>query len=419
MKTKRLRQLDNALISLLCRIITAFMIFWFYGLAGDTFRIATYNILNFPDAMGMQRINYLRTVIAYIEPDVIVVQEMQSQAGVDLFLDAVMNYQGDIYESTTFHDGADTDNAIFYNKDVVQLLHDQYLSTVNRDIAQYRLRFSGNQYEFYLFSLHFKSSQGSGNELIRLDEATALREHLSLFAQGSYFLAVGDFNIYYSDEPAFQYLTGDFSNNNGRLYDPLKASGLWHENSGFAKIHTQSTRFEQLADGGAGGGMDDRFDMVLCSFNFIDSAGLFITDYSYNIVGNDGNHFNVSINNGYNSVVPVDVADALYYASDHLPLFVDIDDGNLQTIPERILKIWPNPMQSIAYIEFPWADDFENARITVTNIIGQRVYESTTLDPNGFMLRRGSLPVGVYFIHVKVQTRYSTINYRSKMAVVE
>jgi endonuclease/exonuclease/phosphatase family metal-dependent hydrolase len=414
-----IRQFDRTIISLVCRIITALVISNLYSLNGETFRIATYNVLNFPDAMGIQRTNYLRTVIEYIKPDVLVVQEMQSQDGVDLFLDSVMNYQADTYRSTTFHDGPGTDNAIFYNQNAVQLLHEQYLSTVNRDIAQYRLRFSESQHEFHLFSAHFKSSQGSDNELIRLQEATALREHLSYFAQGSYFMVTGDFNIYYSDESAFQYLTGDFSNNNGRLYDPLNASGVWHENSGFTEIHTQSTRFEQLADGGAGGGLDDRFDMILCSFDFLDSAGLFMTDHSYNILGNDGNHFDLSINDGYNSVVPVDVADALYYASDHLPLFVDINDGNLPAIPERTLKIWPNPMRNIACVEFPWVDDFEDARITITNIVGQRIYENTTSDPSGFVLRRGSLPVGVYFVYVQVRTRYSTIDYRSKMAVIE
>ena len=406
-------------ISLFCKIITALVITSFCSLAGDTFRVATYNILNFPEALGLQRIDHLRTVIEYLEPDVLVVQEMQSQDGVNMFLDSIMNHQADIYESTSFHDGPSTDNAIFYSKNTVELLHDQYLSTNNRDIAQYRLRFSKNHHEFYLFSVHFKASQGSGNEMIRLEEATALREHLSLFAQGSYFLVAGDYNIYYSDEPAFQYLTGDFSNNNGRLYDPLSASGSWHENYDFADIHTQSTRYEQLADGGAGGGMDDRFDMILCSHSFIDSTGLFFTDYSYKIVGNDGNHFNISINDGYNSAVPSDVADALYYASDHLPVFVDIDDGNAQTIPERTLKIWPNPMKTSAYVEFPWADDFESANIILTNVIGQRVYENTMSDPSGFVLRRGSLPIGVYFVHVKVKTRYNTISYRSKLAVVD
>ena len=405
--------------AVLAKICIWFLVFDISLLTSETTRIASYNILNFPDALGMQRIGHLRTVIQYMNPDVLVVQEMLNQGGVDLLLDSVLNHQDDIYECALFHDGPGTDNAVFYNAEKVQLLHDDYVSTVNRDIAQYRLRLLDSQHEFFLFSLHFKASQGSANEIIRLQEATVLREHLSLFAQSTYFLVMGDFNIYYSQEPAFEHLTGDLSNNTGRLYDPLGVPGVWHENSGLAHVHTQSTRLEQLADGGAGGGLDDRFEMALCSYNFIDSAGLFITDYSYHIVGNDGDHFNTSINNGYNSAVPVEVADALYYASDHLPIFVDIDHDNLQAGPERVLKIWPNPMQSTAHIDFPWVDNFENAKMTVTNILGQRVYESTTRDPNGFVLQRGFLPVGVYLVTVTVQTRFNSVIYRSKLAVIE
>jgi endonuclease/exonuclease/phosphatase family metal-dependent hydrolase len=401
------------------RSIIIFIISGCILLPGETFRVATYNILNFPDAYGIQRIGHLQKIIAYMEPDVLVVQEMISQAGVDMFLDSVMNHDADLYESTVFHDGPDTDNAIFYKRDKIELLHEYYLSTGNRDIARYWLRFTENQHEFYLFSLHFKASQGAANEALRLSEATTLREHLSAFALNTYFLALGDYNIYYSDEPAFQHLTDDLSNNNGRLYDPLNTPGVWHDNADLASIHTQSTRFEQLIDGGASGGLDDRFDMILCSASFLDSSGLYITDHSYHIVGNDANHFDISVNDGYNSAVPSDIADALYYGSDHLPVFVDIDDENAGFIPEKTLKIWPNPMQSIAHIEFPWVEDFESARITITNIIGQRIYENTINSPDGFVIMRRSLPIGVYFVQVQVITQYSTYNYRSKMAVVE
>ena len=45
---------------------------------------------------------------------------------------------------------------------------------------------------------------------------------------------------------------------------------------------------------------------------------------TYTAFGNDGNHFNGAINFGTNTSVTPDIANALHNASDHLPVFVDI-----------------------------------------------------------------------------------------------
>ena len=47
-------------------------------------------------------------------------------------------------------------------------------------------------------------------------------------------------------------------------------------------------------------------------------------DGSYTALGNDGNHFNKSINSPANQAVPSSVADALYNMSDHLPVIMDL-----------------------------------------------------------------------------------------------
>lgn len=385
----------------------------------ETIKIVTYNILNFPDAIGMQRIDDFRKIIDFEYPDILVVQEMQSQEGIDLFIDSVMNYQENLFEVVPFNDGPDTDNALFYRSNKVEYLSSQYLPTPIRDIAEYRLKIIDSQREFYIFSVHFKSAQGSNNETIRQQEATILRNHVDSLDPGTNFLVMGDFNIYYSDEPAFHTLTDNLANNNGRLFDPLNASGDWHENSDFAYLHTQSSRTEQLQDSGAGGGLDDRFDMILCSQSFLDSAGLYIISDSYTICGNDENHFNIAVNYGVNQSVPDDIADALYYASDHLPVIVTITDGIEQDIPKEVVKIWPNPMKTEAQIRFPWHDDFQKANVTITNILGQRVYVAETQSPTDFTLRRGKLPVGIYFVHVEIEGTYNDHNYYSKLAVVQ
>lgn len=47
---------------------------------------------------------------------------------------------------------------------------------------------------------------------------------------------------------------------------------------------------------------------------------------SYTVIGNDGWHFNKSINaEPANSVVSQEVANALYDASEHLPVYLDLN----------------------------------------------------------------------------------------------
>ena len=77
--------------------------------------------------------------------------------------------------------------------------------------------------------------------------------------------------------------------------------------------------------GGATGGMDDRFDFFLGSSGILDGEGIAYITGSYETVGQDGNHFNKAINDlPANAAVAPSVADALHDASDHLPLYVDM-----------------------------------------------------------------------------------------------
>jgi endonuclease/exonuclease/phosphatase family metal-dependent hydrolase len=382
-------------------------------------RISTYNILDFPGSYGFARLDDFRTVLLFMDPDILVVQEMQSQTGVDVFLDSVMLQVNGSFKSLLFHDGPDTDNALFYRQDRVDFIGVQYLSTANRDIAAYRLLPNGSQSELYLLSVHLKASQGASNEAIRLQEATILRNFLSTLLPGTNFIVAGDFNIYHSDEPAFGMMTDSLENNAGRLFDPLSMNGNWHENSSFAAVHTQSTRVEQLPDGGVGGGLDDRFDMILCSASLLDGSGMCIVNNSYTACGNDGAHFNLSVNYGNNGSVPYDVADGLYWASDHLPLYMDVFVDTAVLIEEPVVRVWPNPMQHWAQVVFPPHDDFVSARLIMTNILGQRVYEQTTTDPLGHRIELDDLPIGVYFLHLTIETYYSDYSYEVRIAVVK
>jgi endonuclease/exonuclease/phosphatase family metal-dependent hydrolase len=401
------------------RLLSAVMLLQLSAGISSTVRIATYNILDFPQSFGFQRLDDFRTALGYVDPDILIVQEMQSQSGVDLFLDSVMLPIHASFASAPFHDGPDTDNALFYRQDRIEYIGAQYLATTNRDIGAYRLVLDSGQSELYLFSVHLKASEGASNENIRLQETTTLRNYLSTLPGATDFLVAGDFNIYYSNEPAFRMMTDSLTNNNGRLFDPLHVTGNWHENSNYSAVHSQSTRVDQLPDGGAGGGLDDRFDMILCSGSLLDSVGLLLVQNSYTICGNDGEHFNLSVNYGTNNAVPSYVADALYFASDHLPLFVDLSLDTTPTMNERIVKVYPNPMRNWVQVTFPPYDDFVSARLTMTNILGQRVYEEETTDPDGYRIERENLPLGVYFLQIRIQTRFSSYDHRISIAIVK
>ncbi len=385
-------------------------------LFADTLRITTYNILNFPGASGEERLDDLRCVLEYINPDVLVVQEIESQVGVDMVRDSVLNVHAIQYEWLPFHDGYDTDNALFYRSEHIEQVWSYYLPTPNRDIAEYRLITDGG-YELYLYSVHLKSSPGDTNELIRLAETTILRNHIDNLDQGTNVIVAGDFNFYRSTEPAYEMLTGDVPHVYSRLYDPLFADGAWHDNISFAAFHTQSARDTTLPDGGAGGGLDDRFDMILCSESMLERTGLYLDQSTYVACGNDGNHFNLAVNDGVNTAVPIDVADALYYASDHLPVTVSIVYAQDDNIARPSLKIWPNPMDTEAHIMFPWHDHFLRAELHVSDVTGRSVFSQEVNSSVGITLRNPGFAVGIYFVTAVLHTVYNTYTYHAKLAV--
>ena len=289
-------------------------------------RVVTYNILNFPGTTGTAREDDFRTVVEQLDADVIVVQEMLSQTGVNQFLNNILNYsQPGTYAAGPFINGYDTDNAVFYRISTIDLVSTQRITTALRDINEYVVRpvgYASSGAEFAVYSLHLKAGSTSTDLTKRLAEATILRGHMNALAEGSHHMVAGDFNIRASTEAAYQKLVGSEANNIGRVMDPLGQPGNWHDNYSFAAIHTQSPRTTAFG-GGATGGMDDRFDQILISYPFDDGEGLDYIHGSHVAYGNDGLHFNMAINTGTNYAVGSVIADALHEAADHLPVYAD------------------------------------------------------------------------------------------------
>ena len=257
-------------------------------------RIMTYNILNYQDD-NQREANYI-DILTEIEPNILIIQEILGNEG-------FLNFQEDVldilnpnqWSSANFtNQSAQQDIALYYYHDMFTLLESNVVETAQssgtRDVIEWVLMHNSSEVEFNIYGAHFKASSGNSNAQQRLEEATILRNHLNQLAESSFFILAGDLNIYSNNsesEPGFEMLIGSQDNNNGQLFDPINRIGHWHNNSSFADVHTQSPRTSSFG-GGANGGMDERFDWLLVSAQFLDeSSNLKYIENSYVTYGND------------------------------------------------------------------------------------------------------------------------------------
>ncbi|QQS38040.1 MAG: T9SS type A sorting domain-containing protein [Ignavibacteriales bacterium] len=318
-------------------------------------RVLAYNLLAYPESYETRN-PYYSLIINNLEPDIVVINEVTSSFGQQKFLDDVL---GSDFTAAPYTDGYDSDNQLYYKDSLFTLLGFLVINTSLRQIDHYILQHNFTGDTLRVFAAHLKAGQGTAEEQQRLSEVTALRNRTDALPSGSNFIFVGDFNLYTSGEAAYQKLLDQTSP--GYLLDPLNRPGNWNNNSSFADIHTQSTRLSQVINNGSTGGLDDRFDFILISQSVKDSGGVYYLPGTFRAYGNDGLHFNKSVNVEPFTLVSQQTADALYYASDHLPVFADFEfqstptsvDENLLTLREFILEQnYPNPFNPETKIKF-------------------------------------------------------------------
>lgn len=298
-------------------ILVGLLFINFYSPAQQQIKIMTYNLLNYDGSDTTIRNPYFRTVISSINPDILVVQEMTSLSNMNNFLSKVMNTFGQTYAAGYFINGPDTDNGIFYKPSKFNFIWNTAIPTALRNINEFKLKNISTGDTIIIYSVHLKSDTGAVNEQKRLAEVDSLRKVTDKLHSKANFIVLGDFNIYNYTEPAYQRLLNQSTS--GYFIDPVTMIGNWWTYTNRAH-HTQSTRVRSFG-GGAGGGLDDRFDMILMSQEIMNSGGITYISDSYVPYGNDGNHYNDSINRPPNTAVGHTIADALHYASDHLPVY--------------------------------------------------------------------------------------------------
>ena len=279
----------------------------------DTLSVMTYNVLNFPGSTA-DRVSSFAFILDQFRPDILVVSEMQTEAGMNLFLEEALNHSTEEYSAGNFINGTDTDNSVFYKHEKVNFIDNLSISTSLRLINGYRFTIKNHAdttFQFQVFSAHLKASQGTTNEDRRLAEVGDFNRRILAGRVDSSYIFAGDFNIYRDSEPAYQFLMNSMAID---LEDPIDSPGNWHINSSFKSIHTQSTRTAQESDGGVSGGLDDRFDFILLSERFFRGQLLRYVDGSYETPGNTGLNFDSF------------VSDINFRtASDHLPVILKIE----------------------------------------------------------------------------------------------
>ncbi|MBL1216676.1 MAG: hypothetical protein D8M59_04195 [Planctomycetes bacterium] len=292
-------------------------------------RVVTYNVADLQGNTG----EILNTLTLLTEdsapnsgtirvPDLYIVQEVSS--GTVNTLRSYLNSTaplGITYNLATFtSNGGGGENALYYRSDTIMEVANEHRDITNhsgpRATDRWKVRLTqATNTSLYIYGSHFKADVGSSNESMRESEANAIRNDADSLGDGVNVIYAGDWNTYANIEPAYVRF---FDSGPGKAVDPV------YERSFPIVSHSQSPH-----DGSEGlvtGGMDDRFDFIQMTEELVDGSDIDIVTGAYRSVGNDGNHYNKAINNGYNDYFPTSEqwkSDALAKASDHLPVMAD------------------------------------------------------------------------------------------------
>lgn len=304
----------------------------------ENFKFVSYNILNYNPNNIDDRHDEFRLIMNEIQADILVVQEVDGAAAVQMFADSVLNIDSTTYSIAPFIDGPDSDIGLYYKSRIFSHQGLNHYPTNLRDIVHHRLktnllgRASDTNVVLHVFGLHLKASSGSSNQALRKAEVDSLNQVLQNLSNEPV-IVCGDLNLYGSTEPAYQALIKEGS---GYLIDTLNLVGTWNT-ALYAQYHTQSPRTTRF-NGGANGGLDDRFDLILFSEPIAQDS-----IYGYNgdleVFGNDGQHYNGALTDPpQHPTLSDSIISALHYASDHLPVMASFYNGQRGLNQEATVK---------------------------------------------------------------------------------
>ncbi len=396
----------------------------------DTLTVLQYNLLEYGNYQSgfadcyetnnntQHKDECIRTILDYVKPDIFTVCEFgATQALLNDFLRHNLNINGADYwrsDNIINYAGSNIINHIFYDSRKLGLSKHIALRTNPRDTDFYELYLktpglaAGDTIKLICIVAHPKA--GQGYEASRRALMQTAMDYLNQHYPNDNALIMGDFNMYSANESGYRLLTQTYSNPDILFIDPVGSAGVgeWNNNNQFTAYHTQSTR-SYSEECFSGGGLDDRFDFILMADEIRFSYNhMRYVNNSYKAIGNDGHHFNMSINQGTNTAVPTEVADALYDGSDHLPVTMKIttdvvlgvDDNETQSF---YASLAPNPAIDYAKVSF-YIPTHGEVQFDLYSLQGQLVQRITGVFDEGSQqleLDLQGLPKGFYLLQIK------------------
>ncbi|MGD1843990.1 MAG: T9SS type A sorting domain-containing protein [Salibacteraceae bacterium] len=423
--------------TLFCVLIAGNAFFSAFG--QDTLRVMHYNLLNYGNftssctstnnALADKDV-HLTTICNYVKPDILTVNEMGDN---NVYGNRILANVLNTGSKTSYEKGDFTNNGfssivnhIFYDSDKLTLARQEFVdkdlsnSNIVRVLDIYTLYYNDPNLAttldttfLHVVVVHLKAGSSNSDRVDRDASTEALMAHLDAKDLRGNYILCGDFNARSSTEDGMQNLL-THPNEQFRFLDPINQLGSWNNSSAFAQYHTQSTR----TSGGcfSGGGMDDRFDLILANSHVInDSANISIVPGSYDALGQDGNRFNGTINSPSNASVPVGVANALFEMSDHLPVIVDLKfsglvTGDAELDAQGTSVVFTNPVMD------DWNLQIANFKGTVATLelftlTGQRVFtEQVPANGDQRLIYRDAfpdLPAGTYVVRLYNENGWS------------
>ena len=268
---------------------------------------------------------YLRTIFSSVNPDIALLQEMVRGVDATAFLTNVMNSYGETYEMGWYGTAGDN-NPIYFKADKFDLISSYLVidQSGGHPTIEYILYHEQTGDTLIILNTHLTSGLGSGDMAARKVDDDAIRVRTGTYSDSAYFIAMGDFNTFCGTETAFDTLLDQ--TNNGYFIDPLNLQGYsnWRS-SGLTEYNTYNTREGpgNYLGGSTHSGLDELFDLLINSQSVANPCGITYKSGSFVNYGNDGNHNNRDINEQPNTAVSLVIADALYMASDHLPIYAE------------------------------------------------------------------------------------------------
>ena len=395
----------------------------------DTLTVLQYNLLEYGNYNSgfadcyetnnntQRKDECIRTIVDYVKPDIFTVCEFgATQQLLTDFLRHNLNINGANYwqsDNIINYAGSNIINHIFFNSRKLGMKRHVALQTQPRDTDVYELYLktkslaAGDTIKLICIVAHPKAGQYYESQRRALMQIAM--DYVNQHYTNDNVLIMGDFNMYGASESGYRLLTQTYSNPEVCFVDPVATIGVgeWNNNSQFAAFHTQSTR-SYSNECFSSGGLDDRFDFILMADEIKFSYNhMRYVNNSYHAVGNDGHHFNMSVDQGYNSAVPAEVAEALFDGSDHLPvtmkISVDVHLGVEEETAQCLqASVAPNPVTDKTFVHFfnPAQGQVQFELYSLQGQLMQRASDVFSEGTQQFELDLQGLPKGFYLLRM-------------------